>query len=399
MKTAPPGWRPGVGADPEALIKEARRRQHRRYMAVGLAIVVTLAGAAGITVSVTGPGGHAPSRPGPRLLPTTEGTSAVSARSAMPRFFADVVTTGEGNESLEVRASASGRLVAQEEDTAGVYGLAATGAGSFVIALQVGDGCAAQLYRVQLGGQGRPGGLSPVGPELRGQVWSLAAGAGGGIIGYAVSGCVKGDPGYLGIFDTRTGHSRQWSGVNLGGISPGNVATNGALSMSASGGLLAFTGWDVAGDGRFTSQVVRVLSTTAPAGPVAERSHVVLSRGVFSPELTGASLSPSGAFFYLATQTGSRTGRVTDVARYRTSTGEFLGNLASLRGTPTQMWSSMSLDTTGRFLLVPYSLNPARLPLLKVAAINITTRAVATLTIQLQATAGMDPETGMNTAW
>ena len=67
MKTAPPGWLSSVGADPEALIKEARRRQHRRYLAVGLAVVVMLAGAVGVTISVTGPGGHAPSRQVPRL--------------------------------------------------------------------------------------------------------------------------------------------------------------------------------------------------------------------------------------------------------------------------------------------------------------------------------------------
>jgi hypothetical protein len=403
MKTAPPGWLSSVSADPEALIKEARRRQHRRYLAVGLAVVVMLAGAVGVTVSVTGPGGHAPSHQGTRRVPTPRGkspsSSAVFARSAMPRFFADAVTTGEGNESLQVRASANGRLLAQEEHMTGVYGLAATGADSFVIALQAGAGCAARLYRVQLNGQGHPGGLSPVGPELHGLVWSLAASAGGGIIGYAVSGCAKGDPGYIGIFNTRTGRSGQWNDVNLGGVSPGNVAMQGALSMSASGGSLAFTGWDVAGDGRYTSQVVRVLSTTAPAGTVAERSHVVLSRPVSQPELTAASLSPGGTFFYLATQTGSRTGRVTDVARYRTSTGEFLGNLASLRGTPTQMRSPMALDVSGRFLLVPYSLDPGDLPTLKVAGIDVTTRAVVALTIQLPGTAGMDPETGMNTAW
>ena len=316
----------------------------------------------------------------------------------MPKFFADAVTTGEGNESLQVRTSANGRLVAQEERMTGVYGLAATGTDSFVIALQAGTGCAARLYRVQLNGQGRPGGLSPVGPELHGLVWSLAASAGGGIIGYAVSGCAKGDPG-TSDFDTRTGRSGQWSDVNLGGVSTGNVAMQGALSMSASGGLLAFTGWEVAGDGRYTSQVVCVLSTTAPAGTVAERSHVVFSRPVSQPELTAASLSPGGTFFYLATQTGSRTGRVTDVARYRTSTGEFLGKLASLRGTPTQMQSPMALDVSGRFLLVPYSLKPGDLPTLKVAWIDVTTRAVMTLTIQLPGTAGMDPETGMNTAW
>jgi len=59
----------------------------------------------------------------------------------------------------------------------------------------------------------------------------------------------------------------------------------------------------------------------------------------------------------------------------------------------------MALDASGRFLLVPYSLNPGDLPRLKMAGIDVTTRTVMTLTIQLPGTAGMDPETGMNTAW
>jgi len=48
---------------------------------------------------------------------------------------------------------------------------------------------------------------------------------------------------------------------------------------------------------------------------------------------------------------------------------------------------------------LPYSLKPGDLPTLKVAGIDVTTGAVMTLTIQLPGTAGMDPETGMNTAW
>ena len=71
-----------------------------------------------------------------------------------------------------------------------------------------------------------------------------------------------------------------------------------------------------------------------------------------------------------------------------------------LRGTPAQMACSMALDTSGQFLLVPYSLNPAgRGPMLAVAEIDITTRAVMTLTVQLPGSAGMDPPTGMNATW
>jgi hypothetical protein len=398
MKTARSGWLPEVGADPQALIKEARRRQHRRYMMVCLVIVVLLAGAAGVTAGLTGLRGHGPGRRGPRGLrsPGDQGTSpAASARPAMPRFFADDIAFAEGNGSLEVRASANGRLVAQEENMPGVYGLAATGDDSFVVALQAGDGCTARLYRVRLGGQGRPGRLTPAGPELHGLVWSLAADAGGGVIGYAVSGCAEGDPGYIGIVDTRTGHSRQWSDVSVGGESPGNVAIGDALSISARGGLLAFTGWNVANDGMFTSQVVRVLPTTAAAGTVAQRSHVVLSRPVSQPELSAVSLSPGGGLFYLSTQSGHST----TVAEYRTSTGSFVKDLARLVGTPIPMESPMTLDTSGRWLLVPYWLNqPSRL-MLNVAMIDVTTRAVTTVTIRLPRGGGMDPEMGMNTAW
>jgi hypothetical protein len=65
MKTTLPGWLPDTGAESEALIKEARRRQHRRYLLTGLAIVV-LAGAAGLTVSQVGPGGQPPAHQGRR---------------------------------------------------------------------------------------------------------------------------------------------------------------------------------------------------------------------------------------------------------------------------------------------------------------------------------------------
>jgi hypothetical protein len=73
MKTAPARWPPGTGTQPEVLIKEARRRQRRRYVAVGVAVVAVLGGAAGVA-GLHGPG----SRPGPR----SHAGSPVAARHA-----------------------------------------------------------------------------------------------------------------------------------------------------------------------------------------------------------------------------------------------------------------------------------------------------------------------------
>jgi hypothetical protein len=190
----------------------------------------------------------------------------VAAAPAAPRFFADTVLFAEGSGPLQVRESATGALVAQDEHTSGVTGLAGAGVRSFVIALPVSGTCATRLYRLRLSRRGLPGRLSPLGHELHGELWSLAASASGQVIGYAISGCAKGEPGYIGVTHVRGGRTRQWGNVNLGGVSPGNVALGGALSMSANGALIAFTGWDLAPGGRATRQVVRVLPASAPMG-------------------------------------------------------------------------------------------------------------------------------------
>ena len=68
MRTAVRNWRPGAG--PDVLFKEARRRQRRRWLAVGAAVAAVLGGAAGVAAGLAGP-------PGPRVAP--QASAAVPA--------------------------------------------------------------------------------------------------------------------------------------------------------------------------------------------------------------------------------------------------------------------------------------------------------------------------------
>ncbi|HTU76548.1 MAG TPA: hypothetical protein VMG38_23765 [Trebonia sp.] len=52
MRTAAPGWL--AEASPDVLFREARRRQRRRWLAVGAAVAVVLGGVAGVAASVAG---------------------------------------------------------------------------------------------------------------------------------------------------------------------------------------------------------------------------------------------------------------------------------------------------------------------------------------------------------
>ena len=78
MRIAPPGWPPDARTELEALIKEARRRQRHRWLAVGVAAAAVLAGVAGVAAGVAG---HSPGRPGPRGHP---GSQVAARQDAAP---------------------------------------------------------------------------------------------------------------------------------------------------------------------------------------------------------------------------------------------------------------------------------------------------------------------------
>jgi hypothetical protein len=81
MKTAPARWLPGPGTRPEALVKEARRRQRRRYVTVGVAVVAVLGSAAGVAAGLHRHAGspvaarHA--APAPARIPASVGTTVL----------------------------------------------------------------------------------------------------------------------------------------------------------------------------------------------------------------------------------------------------------------------------------------------------------------------------------
>jgi photosystem II stability/assembly factor-like uncharacterized protein len=83
MKTAPAKL-PEPQTQPEALIKEARRRQRRRYVAAGVAVAAALASAAGVVAGLHGPGSRHPSRPGPRSGPIPSAAARHTARVPAP---------------------------------------------------------------------------------------------------------------------------------------------------------------------------------------------------------------------------------------------------------------------------------------------------------------------------
>lgn len=316
---------------------------------------------------------------------------------------------GDGYGPLQVRRAGTGQLINTDVTGFGAVGLAAYGDGrDLVIAKPAGASCVTQLYRLRLSASGGPGPLRPVGGMLPGAVYSLAASENGQVIAYTLRGCGKGQPGYLRVLNTRTGRTRQWTGLNIAGISPGRVAIAGLLSMSASGALVAFPAWDTTASGRITAQVVRVLRTDAAPGTVAARSRVVVRGPVAGPSLDGVALSRDGRSFYLCSVRASRTGRAATVSRRATATGRPERTIATLRASgpvfpQQQLRCPLALDTSGSFLLVPYSVrypkSPSGPPEIHLARIGLAAGTVRRLAFALPATNGSDEAVSVVIGW
>jgi Tol biopolymer transport system component len=174
MSIAPPGWLADAGADPELLFKEARRRQRRRHLVAGLAIVVVLVSIAGLAAGLSGPRGHSSLDKGQRRV-AHKGESRPAVPASAKQLEGEVAykcgdyicqmrPDGTGKRTLtatfpewDAAWSPNGRRLAFR----GYYGL---GDGDYDLYLVDAKGC--QLTRLTHGLNGTNPSWSPTGHQI-----------------------------------------------------------------------------------------------------------------------------------------------------------------------------------------------------------------------------------------
>jgi hypothetical protein len=289
-----------------------------------------------VSRGVTGP------VPSPVLGPAaSRGVETSAPASGTPRFYVTVwiVSGGPtgGATSLIVRDTASGKVVGRLDPPRGegFRSLAApAGDSTFVTPVGSNSGCTSQLYQFTLNRQGQPGPLVPLHITVPGnysEFGDLAVTPDGRTIAYATYLCGRGG-GEVGVINLATRHVRVWS--------TSDPMQPAGLSLSADGSLLAYD----------TLPGARILNTSAPAGPLQERSRIV------SRTAGWAALTADGASLYLCTTSTSSPAATRGTVTYGTYSIE-TGHqqvIASWPGLPyPQCWASLD-PPSGRYLLVQY---------------------------------------------
>ena len=292
-------------------------------------------GLTGHPVSPEVTGGPVPS---PVLGPAaSRGVLTSPPASGTPRFYVTVSIAPGGADSLVVRDTATGKIVSRLDPPSGaVFKTVAAPAGdrTFVTPVASSSGCTSQLYQFQLNSQGQPGPLVPLHITVPGnysESGDLAITPDGRTIAYATYLCGRG-VGEVGVIKLATSHLTVWT--TSGPLLPAY------LSLSADGSLLAYD----------TLPGTRILNTSAPAGPLLERSQIV------SRTANWAALAGNGASLYVCTispsgQAASSPGTLT----YGTdsiATGH-QQIIARWPGLPYPQCSAI-LDPSGQYLLVQY---------------------------------------------
>jgi hypothetical protein len=317
-----------------------------------------------------------------------------SAASGLPPFFTDSVLTGDGPWIYQVRDAADGRVTGEDNRLYLITNATAALAGdrSYLVAVSGPIACLTRFYLLRITTTGKPEALRqlPV-PAIPEEVWSLAATPDGKTIAYAASGCEKGSRGFLAVTSVTTGKTREWSDVNLGGVSTGNLQLQGNLSLSANGSLLGFA----AATGELPLHwSFRVLQTSEPAGQASSRSRIVA--GLSPPAPTdgiSAAISADGQTLYTCQQAGTIKASADHLTAYSIATGKRLRNLGTLRGPGlpegdlAEQTCVLSRDASGQYLLVAYGITyggpSADTPTLRLARLDLATSKITRFTIEL----------------
>lgn len=275
-----------------------------------------------------------------------------SPAAAPPRFFVTVWIADGGAESLVVRDTGTGKIVGRLDPPSHTLfgGVAASADNTFVTFIfSPGYKCpsTSELYQFRLNKQGQPGPLVSLHVKVPGRMVESGAGdlastPDGRTIAYIAGGCGAGG-GEVGVINVATRHVKVWTTGPA--IVRGQLQQTEDLSLSADGSLLAYN----------TMPGAWILNTSAPAGPLQERSRKV------SRTASWAALAGDGDSLYVCTV--SHLSQARDTASHGTVTYAIdsiaTGHQQVIASWPGLPWPECfaSLDPSGQHLLVQYPVN------------------------------------------
>ncbi len=281
--------------------------------------------------------------------PASKGVPSSAPSPGAPQYYVTVVEAPDPS-SLAVRATATGGVVGTILPPQGSFFssiAASAGDRAFIttVAPISGGPCSSQLYQFQLNDQGAPGPLTPLNvtiPGISSELGNLAITPDGRTIAYSTFYC--GQFTEVGVVDLATGHVRAWEAA---GDAAMTVMPMG-LSLSPDGSLLAYS--------TYPDDQALLLSTSAPAGPLLERSHVV------SQSTNWAGLADDNSALLSCSAAAAAPGTAGSVTYY---TQSLAGNAAQASALGHKhviaRWSNLmdprcwaSLDPSGGYLLIQY---------------------------------------------
>jgi hypothetical protein len=278
-----------------------------------------------------------------RGKPTT-GQATPTLLTTPAYFVAMNWTTHPSMYVINATTGAQGARISLPFPKTDLVGVATGDGQTFVVAATAPEGCSTTLYRFSLTANGTPSAMTAF-TTVAGQIgdpWAMAVSAGARFVAYQTLACGQQinsvaaqnrAKGYLSVLDTVTGQTKRWTFRN-------NLTGTGNVSISANGSVVGFAN--------------EVIETSAPAGRLAARGHVVATNGEFGPStiVGGLNVSPDGRTAYFATfrdVNDKPAGHSWQLRTRDLATGQtrLLRNFSGDEGEP----AAVIFDPTGSYLL------------------------------------------------